>query len=58
MGLQQRRANYWRNRDKIELIARESYRRKKKVKSGSTNVRKWKKSGSEGNNTPFKRDFR
>jgi hypothetical protein len=45
---QQRRAYYWRNRDKIALKARESYRRKKKAKSGSTNERRRKKSGREG----------
>jgi hypothetical protein len=45
---QQRRANYWRNRDKIALKARESYRRKKKGKLGSTNERRRKKSGREG----------
>jgi hypothetical protein len=45
---QQRRAYYWRNRDKIAGKARESYRRKKKAKSGSTDERRRKKSGREG----------
>jgi hypothetical protein len=45
---EQRKAYYWRNRDKIAAKARESYRKKKKTKSGSINGRKRKKSGGEG----------
>ena len=45
---EQRKAYYWRNRDKIAVKARESYQRKKKAKSGSTNERKQKKSSKGG----------
>jgi hypothetical protein len=45
---EQRKAYYWRNRDKIALKARESYRKKKKAKSGELNERKRGKSCWEG----------
>jgi len=45
---QQRKAYYWRNRDKIAGKARESYQRKKKANPSSMNERKRKKSGREG----------
>ena len=44
----QRKAYYRRNRDKIAGKARESYRGKKKAKSGSTNERKRGKLGEAG----------
>jgi hypothetical protein len=44
----QRKAYYWRNRDKIAINSSIRYRRKKEAKSGSTNKRRRKKSGGEG----------
>jgi len=45
---EQRKAYYWRNRDKIALKARESYKRKKKANASSIDGQGRRKSGREG----------